>query len=147
VIVVAVRLRCALAAMVVAVSAPAALTAQEPTVKTLPKPVKSCGGPLAIIMITAVDAKGAPITDGKISVKRERDGKAVPGTMADLSPEGEYVVMDDMALPLVTAGGTRFIVRLRRGKQTASTVVRIGRTSDGCHVRQIGAAQKLVVVK
>ena len=98
-------------------------------------------------MITVVDAKGAPVTDGKISVKRERDGKAVPGTMADLSPQGEYVVMDDMALPLVSAGGTPFVVRLRRGKQTASTVLRIGRTADGCHVQQIGAAQKLVVGK
>ena len=140
-----VRLRYALAAMILAVSAPAALGAQGRTVKTLPKPVKTCGGPLAIIMITVVDAKGAPVTDGTISVTRERDGKAVPGTMADLSPKGEYVVMDDMALPLVTASGTRFVVRVRRGKQMASTVVRITRSADGCHVQQIGAARKLVV--
>jgi hypothetical protein len=140
-----VRLRCALAAMMLVVSAHAALGAQERTVKTLPKPVKTCGGPLAIIMITVVDAKGAPVTDGTISVKRERDGKAVPGTVADLSPKGDYVVMDDMALPLVTASGTRFVVRVRRGKQMASSVLRIGRSADGCHVRQIGAARRLVV--
>jgi hypothetical protein len=131
-------------ATLVAIGGPAALSAQQP-VKKLQKPVKACGGPLALILITVVDSKGAAVTDAKIQVKRERDGKDVPGTMTDMSPSGEYVVMDDMALPLVGAGGTRFVVRASHGKQAASTVLRIGRTPDGCHVQRLSEDAKLIL--
>ena len=126
---------------------PAALGAQGTPMKTLPKkPTTSCG-PLALIMVTVVDSKGAPVTDAKIHVKRQRDGKQLPGTMTDMSPSGEYVVMDDSALPLVAAAGAPFIVRVTRGKQVASTVLRIGRTPDGCHVMRLSAEAKLVLGK
>ena len=131
-------------ATLVAIGGPAALGAQQP-VQKLEKPVKSCGGPLALILITVVDAKGAPVTDAKLDVKRERDGKEVPGTMADMSPSGEYVVMDDSSLELVPAAGTRFVVRASRAKQSASTVLRIGRTPNGCHVRRLNDDVKLIL--
>jgi hypothetical protein len=132
-------------AMIVAIGVPAALGAQGAPLKPLPaKPTMSCG-PLALIMVTVVDSKGAPVTDAKVDVKRQRDGKVVPGTMTDMSPSGEYVVMDDSALPLVPAAGAPFVVRVTRGKQVASTVLRIGRTPDGCHVARLGAEAKLVL--
>ncbi len=113
--------------------------------KHLDKPVKACGGPFALILVTVVDSKGAPVTDAKLEVTRQRDGKEVPGMMADMSPSGEYVVMDDMALPLVPAAGTPFVVRASRGKQSASVVLRIGRTADGCHVRRLSDDMKVVL--
>lgn len=132
-------------AMILAISAHAALGAQDTTVKKLPRPVKSCGGPLALVLVAVVDAKGETVTDAKLEVKRESDGKAVPGMMSNLSPSGEYVVMDDMALPLVAAAGTRFVVRARSGKETGSAVLRIGRTANGCHVRRLGHSEKVVL--
>jgi hypothetical protein len=132
-------------AMILAISVPAALAAQDPTVKPLPrKPTTSCG-PLALIMVTVVDTKGAPVTDAKIDVKRQRDGKEVPGTMTDMSPSGEYVVMDDMALPLVPAPGANFVVRAKRGKQVGSAILRIARTPDGCHVRRVENTTKVIL--
>ena len=132
-------------ATIVAISVPAALAAQDPTVKRLPrKPTTSCG-PLALIMVTVVDTKGAPVTNAKIDVKRQRDGKEVPGAMTDISPSGEYVVMDDSALPLVPAAGEKFVVRATRGKQTASAILRIGRTQNGCHVQRLSDDAKLVI--
>ena len=134
-------------ATIVAISVPAALGAQGTPVKSLPnKPTTSCG-PLALIMVTVVDSKGAPVTDAKIRVKRQRDGKVLPGTTTDMSPSGEYVVMDDSALPLVPARGAPFVVRVTRGKQVASTVLRIGRTPNGCHVMRLSAEAKLVIGK
>ena len=130
-------------ATVVAIGGPAALGGQQP-VKKLEKPVKSCG-PLALILVTVVDSKGAPVTDAKIHVTRQRDGKEVPGTMTDMSPSGEYVVMDDMALPLVEASGTPFVVRASRGKQVATSVFRIGRSANGCHVQRLSRDVKLVL--
>jgi hypothetical protein len=136
------HVRNALMATILAISAQEAVDAQELR-KTVPKATMSCG-PLALIMVTVVDARGAPVTDAAIDVKRERDGKALPGT-TDISPTGDYIIMDDSALPLVPADGGRFIVRAMRGKQTASIVVSIGRTPDGCHVLRLGEARKLVV--
>ena len=132
-------------ATLVAIGVPAALAAQDPTVKTLPKKATTSCGPFALIMVTVVDSKGAPVTDARIDVKRERDSKVVPGAMADMSPTGEYVVMDDTSLPLVPAAGTRFVVRASRGKQAATSVLRIGRTPNGCHVMRMGDATKLVL--
>ena len=101
-------------ATIVAISVPGALRAQDTSVKRLPRPVMSCGGPLSLIVVNVVDSKGAPVTDAKVHVKRQRDGKEVPGTMTDMSPTGEYVVMDDMALPLVPKAGAPFVVRATR---------------------------------
>ncbi len=140
-----VRLWRTLVATLVAIGGPAALGAQGTPMKSMQqKPTTSCG-PLALIMVTVVDSKGAPVTDARIEVKRERDGKAVPGTMTDMSPSGEYVVMDDMALPLVPAAGTRFVVRASRGKQAASVVLRIGRTLNGCHVQRLSDDAKIIL--
>lgn len=132
-----------LVATLVAIGGPAALGAQQ-TAQKLGKPTTSCG-PLSLILVTVVDRTGAPVTDAKLDVKRQRDGKVVPGAMADMSPTGEYVVMDDTSLPLVPAAGTRFVVRASRGKQVASIVLRIGRTPNGCHVTRLGDATKLVL--
>lgn len=132
---------------IVAISVPAALSAQGTPVKSSPsKPTTSCG-PLALMMVSVVDSKGAAVTDAKIAVKRQRDGKEVPGTMTDMSPSGEYVVMDDGALPLVPAAGDSFVVRVTRGKQVASTVWRIGRTPNGCHVMRLSGEPKVVLGK
>jgi hypothetical protein len=139
-----VRLWGTLVATLVAIGGPAALRAQGSSVEKPIKATTSCG-PLALILVTVVDGKDAPVTDAKLDVQRQRDGKKVPSTMADLSPSGEYVVMDDMALPLVAAAGTPFIVRASRGKQSASIVLRIGRTSNGCHVRRLGDEVKVVL--
>jgi hypothetical protein len=139
-----VRLWGTLVATLVAIGGPAELRAQGSSVEKPGKATRSCG-PLALILVTVVDRKGAPVTDAKIQVKRERDGKEVPGTMTDMSPTGEYVVMDDMALPLVAAAGTPFIVRASRGKLSASIVLRIGRTSNGCHVRRMGEDVKVIL--
>ncbi|MEO8337672.1 MAG: hypothetical protein ABI664_22030 [bacterium] len=139
-----VRLLGTLVATLVVIGAPAALGAQQPVTK-LEKPAKMCGGPLALILVTVVDSKGAPVTDAKVDVKRQRDGKELTGTMTDMSPSGEYVVMDDAALPLVPAAGTLFIVRASRGRQAASIVLRIGRTPNGCHVMRLGDESKLVL--
>jgi hypothetical protein len=128
-----------------AISAHASLGAQDTTVTRLPKPMKSCGGPLAVILIAVVDAKGTPVTDAKLDVKRERDAKVLTGNLGGLSPSGEYMIMDDTALPLVPAEGARFVVRARRGKETGSAVLRIGRSPNGCHVRRLGDAQKIVL--
>jgi hypothetical protein len=133
-------------AMIVAISVPAALAAQVPTVKPISKPTTTCG-PLALIMVTVVDVKGAPVTDATLEVKRQRDGKVVPGAMVDTPANGEYVVMDDTSLPLVPAVGANFVVRAKRGKQTGSTVLRIARSDDGCHVRRADNTGKLVIGK
>jgi len=134
-------------ATIVAISVPAALGAQGTPMKTMTKkPTTSCG-PLSLIMVTVVDRKGAPVTDAKIDVKRQRDGKEVPGTMTDMSPSGEYVVMDDMALPLVPVAGANFVVRAKRGSESGSVVLRIARSPDGCHVIRTGSPAKLVLDK
>lgn len=131
-------------ATLVAIGGPAELRAQDTSMANRPKATTSCG-PFALILVTVVDMKGAPVTDAIVDVRREKDGKVVPGAMADMSPTGEYVVMDDSSLELVPAAGARFIVRATRGKQTAQTVLRIGRSSNGCHVRRMDDAQKLVL--
>ena len=141
-----IRTRAALVAISVAISAPARLEAQERPVKQLSRPTLPCGGPLAVILLKVVDGKGAPVPDATIDVRRKRDGKKVVENLADFSPTGEYVVMDDMVLPLVPKSGTSFVVRARRGKQVASTVVQIGRTDDGCHVRRLDD-KKLVLAR
>lgn len=92
---------------------------------------------MAVILLKVVDAKGAVIEDAAVEIHRERDGRKVRETPADFSPLGEYLIMDDLALALVRASGTRFVVRARRGKHLASTVLRIGRTPDGCHVKRL----------
>ena len=141
----ALRLQRALVATSLVIAAHASLGAQQPTVTTLPKPTTSCGGPLALILVTVVDAKGIAVADATIDVALERGGEKVPGGMGGLAPSGEYLVMDDMALPLVPPAGARFIVRARRGKETGSIVLHIGRTPDGCHVRRLGEPAKLVL--
>jgi hypothetical protein len=128
-----------------AISAHASLGAQDTTVTRLPKPTKSCGGPLAVILVAVVDAKGTPVTDAKIEIKRQRDGKVLTGNPAGLSPSGEYMIMDDSALPLVPAEGARFVVRAQRGNETGSAVLQIGRSPNGCHVRRLGDTQKIVL--
>jgi hypothetical protein len=143
----AVRLWSTLVATLVVIGGPAALSAQAPTLKPLPRKATTSCGPLALILVTVVDSKGAPVTDAKVDVKRERDGKEVPGAMADMSPSGEYVVMDDTSLPLVPAGGANFVVRARRGKQEASAVLRIARTSNGCHVSRVENTTKVILGK
>ena len=103
----AVGIRVALVVISLAISAPAILEAQERKVPPLPKPTLPCGGPLAVILLKVVDGKGAPVPDAIVEVHRERDGKQLPGSLADFSPDGEYVLADDMALPLVPASGAR----------------------------------------
>lgn len=137
------RLRGALMATFFVISAHAALEAQDPKLKPS-KPTTTCG-PFALIMVTVVDVKGAPVTDATLTVTREKDGKVVPGAMADMSPTGEYVVMDDTYLSLVPTAGANFIVRAKRGKQSAAAVLRIGHTPDGCHVRRMDDAKKIVI--
>ena len=132
-----VRMRVALVAISFAISAPAILEAQERTVTQRPKPILPCGGPMAVILLKVVDAKGEVVSDAKLDVRRERDGKKVGENLADFSPLGEYMIMDDLALSLVPASGARFIVRARRGKSLASKVLRIWRSPDGCHVKRL----------
>ena len=133
----AIRTRAALVAIFFAISAPAILEAQERPVTQRPKPILPCGGPMAVILLKVVDAKGAVIADAAVDIRRERDGRKVRESPAEFSPLGEYLIMDDMALALVPASGARFVVRARRGKQVASTVLRIGRSPDGCHVKRL----------
>ena len=138
-------LRSALVATIVAISVPVALGAQGTPVKPLQtKPMMSCG-PLALIMVKVVDSKGAPVTDAKIGIKRQRDRKTVPVATTDTSPTGEYVVVDDSALPFVPAAGASFVIRVSRGKQVTSAIWRMGRTPDGCHVVRLSGDAKLVL--
>jgi len=82
-------LRSALVATIVAISVPVALGAQGTPVKPLQtKPMMSCG-PLALIMVKVVDSKGAPVTDAKIGIKRQRDRKTVPVATTDNSQAHE----------------------------------------------------------
>jgi hypothetical protein len=134
-----------LLAATLAASAHSALGAQEVPVRKLPRPTVSCGGPFAMILIKVVDAQGAPVADATVDVRRVRDSAHVREGGADLASMGEYVVMDDSALPLVSASGERFLVRARRAGKRSSAVLRVGRSTDGCHVQRISGAQQLML--
>lgn len=122
--------------------APHPLPSQGAVAPQLPKPVTSCG-PAALILITVVNAGGAPVSDATIQVRRARDSKVVRQGEVDLP--GEYVVMDDLQLPVVDQQGTRFVVQVRHANQKASAVLRIGRTPDGCHVRLLSGPAQLTL--
>jgi hypothetical protein len=70
--------------------------------------------------VTVVDSKGAPVTDAKLASSVSAMGRRFRGRCGHVA-SGEYVVMDDMALPLCRSEGLQFVVRVSRGKQTVST--------------------------
>lgn len=104
----------------------------------------SCG-PAAVLLVTVVDAAGTPVRDAAVEVRRQSDGRIVRKGEVELPESGEYLVMDDVSLPLVEEKGTRFVVEVRRAKQRTSVVLRIGKTADGCHIRHISGATRLTL--
>ena len=129
--------------LILVFASPPALVAQG-SVPQLRRPVTSCG-PMAQILVTVVNDAGKLVSDASIEVHRTRDRKFVRRGQVELPGSGEYVVMDDGALSLVGPTESRFTVQVRRAKQRASTVLRIGRTSDGCHVRMISGPTRVTL--
>jgi hypothetical protein len=102
-----------------------------------PRPTVSCG-PAALILLAVRDERGTAVSGAKVRVVRRSDRRLVHAEAQESVPAGEYVVMDDSFLPLTTKRGTKFDVTVRYGRQLVKTVITVGRTPDGCHVRLLG---------
>jgi hypothetical protein len=109
-----------------------------------PRPTLSCG-PVALILLSVRDQHGAPVSGAKVRVVRRSDGRVIQDEAPESVPAGEYQLMDDLALRLVSARGTMLDVSVRHGRSVATTVIRVGRTADGCHVRRIGRPRTVTI--
>ncbi|MEO7457598.1 MAG: hypothetical protein ABIY52_15155 [Gemmatimonadaceae bacterium] len=129
------------------IGAHASAEAQATTLKHLPRsatPQVSCG-PMAMVLLKVVDRAGQVVKDARIEVLRKRDSAKVPVPMEPSSLNGEYTIIDDGSLSMISPRGEWVVVHVRRGKHMASKAFRIRRTDDGCHVRLVSGAPTIVV--
>ena len=108
------------------------------------KPKAGCG-PFSMVAVPVVDSRGQVVTDARIEVSRKRDKKKLAPRTDAMTLTGEYIIVDDLALPLVAPGGEDFEVRITRGKRVTVKTLRLAHSADGCHVRATGPALKIVV--
>ncbi len=115
-----------------------------------------CSANFAMVTLSLVDAKGAPVQDATVRVRRVRTGSARDVT-ADLP--GIYTIADDMLRDSLRADGEPFEISVRRHRRTQRVTTMIGTRAPSksgskasasagncrCHVMRISGAERLVL--
>ena len=115
-----------------------------------------CSANFAMVTLSLVDAKGAPVQDATVRVRRVRTGSARDVT-ADLP--GIYTIADDMLRDSLRAEGEPFEISVRWHRRTQRVITTIGTRaprkslrkastsadSCRCHVMRIAGVERLVL--
>jgi hypothetical protein len=86
-----------------------------------------------LLMVTVVDAKGAPVPGVTVTVS------GLPATSEGREPRvtsatGEAQFAEDNDMRLLPAGGKDVTVTLRKGRKVRRTTLRVGPDAAGCHI-------------
>jgi hypothetical protein len=128
---------------------PATANAQKPTEACM------CSASFAMVTLALRDAKGAPVQDAIVRVRRVST-KTERVASADIP--GHYTIADDMLKDSVRAAGEPFEVTVQWKGRTQRVVVRVGTqeppadtratapvSACRCHVRRIAGPESLTL--
>ena len=115
-----------------------------------------CSANFAMVTLSLVDAKGAPVQDATVRVRRVRTG-TVRDVTADLP--SIYTIADDMLRDSLRAEGEPFEISVRWHRRTQRVTTTIGTRAPSksgskasasadncrCHVMRISGVERLVL--
>jgi hypothetical protein len=108
---------------------------------------KVCDGSISLVSIRVVDAKGSPVNDAVIELRRVRDATLFVRIDNATGDRGDYALLDDSGLTKVAADGEPFDAEVSSRGRKAVARLTIGRRPPAkCHVALL-AGPSIVTLK
>lgn len=100
------------------------------------KPVgdRVCVASATVIAIRVVDANGAAIDPVRVTLRRLRDGKALPDAIRMRAGHADFQLLEADALAWVAPAGDAIEIEAVAGEKRARVQITVGRDASGCGI-------------
>jgi hypothetical protein len=117
----------------------------QPPANAKPVTGAACATSATVVTLKVTDANGAAVDPVRVTMKRQRDGKALPDAIRMRAGHAEFQLLESDVLAWLAPGGDVIEVEAVAGAKRARAQITVGRDASGCGIRRTAGPESLVL--